>query len=102
MERVREGAELALVLAALDVGVEALVVVRVAHQRGRDEILRIAFVVVSMATACATSRFRQRSASDWKSTSTARPRRFRSPEAVSGRMPITVLWSNMHIERSPQ
>src|SRR4051794_4604447 len=102
MEHVGKGAELALVLPALDVGVEALVVVRGAHQLGRDVVLRIAFVVVSMATAFATSLFRQRSASDRKSASTARPRRFRSPEDVSGRVPITVLWSNMHIERSPQ
>src|SRR5436190_485783 len=99
MEDVREGAELALVLPALDVGVEALVVVRGAHQSGRDVFLRIAFVAAPVATGFATSLFRQRSASDWKSASTARPRRFRSPEDLSGRVPITVLWSNMHIER---
>src|SRR4029078_1365074 len=101
-KQARARAELLLLLAPLDVRVEALVVVVAAHHPGREVRRRIAFVVVPMATGLPTSLFRQRRASDWKSASTATPRRFRRPEAVSARVPITVLWSNMHIERSPQ
>jgi hypothetical protein len=45
MQRVRKRAELALVLTALDVDVEALVVVRRAHQAARDVFLMIEFVI---------------------------------------------------------
>jgi hypothetical protein len=102
MEEVRKSAELALVDAALDVGVEALVVVGRAHQPGFEVRFSVAPVVASTETGFAARVFRQRSASDSKPARTARPRRVRMPEDVSARVPITVLWSNMHIERSPQ
>jgi len=97
----REGPELALVLAAFDVFVEALVVVGRELQADRDVFLRIEFVNAPVATGFATKLFRQRFASDWKPARTAKPRRVRRPEE-SGRVLTTVLWSNMHIERSLQ
>jgi hypothetical protein len=64
VQRVREGTELALVLPALDVLVEALVVVGAGHQPGREVVESVELVTAPAATGFPASRFCQRSASE--------------------------------------
>ena len=64
VQHVREGAELVLVLTALDVDVEAVVVVGHAHQPGRDVVLSTELVTAPAGTGLAASRFCHRAASE--------------------------------------